>query len=375
MGDGLCGVFYPAQTASHDMTDDTRPVREAEALDWPRLAGWLRQHLASCDIAGLDLSRELEIEQFPGGHSNLTYLVRFGNVELVVRRPPFGPVAPTAHDMAREYRWLAAVHPVFPLAPRPHLLCEDPAVIGSVFYVMERRRGVVVRHEEPPEVADRPDARRRVSAALVDALVDLHAIDVTTGALASLGKPAGFVGRQVRGWTERWHRSKIDDLPEMDDLAEWLSVHLPPDPMSPTIVHGDFKLDNVMLDASDVGRLVAVFDWEMSALGDPLVDLGILLAYWAPTAPSGLHDALTPVTHRPGWFTRSEILERYAARSGRDLSTILFYETFARFKIAVVIQQIFYRYRRGQTDDARFAAFGERVAFLAREAAGLVAGA
>ncbi len=238
---------------------------------------------------------------------------------------------------------------------------------------MERRRGVVVRHEEPPEVADRPDARRRVSGALVDALVDLHAIDVATGALASLGKPAGFVGRQVRGWTERWHRSKIDDLPEMDDLAEWLSVHLPPDPISPTIVHGDFKLDNVMLDAGDVGRLVAVFDWEMSALGDPLVDLGILLAYWAPTAPSGLHDALTPVTNRPGWFTRSEILERYAARSGRDLSTILFYETFARFKIAVVIQQIFYRYRRGQTDDARFAAFGDRVTFLAREAAALVA--
>ncbi len=355
------------------MTEDTRPVREAEALDWPRLADWLRQRLASCDIAGLDLSRELEVEQFPGGHSNLTYLVRFGNVELVVRRPPFGPVAPTAHDMAREYRWLAAVHPVFPLAPRPYLLCEDPEVIGSVFYVMERRRGVVVRHEEPPEVADRPDARRRVSGALVDALVDLHAIDVTTGALASLGKPAGFVGRQVRGWTERWHRSKIDDLPEMDDLAEWLSVHLPPDPVSPTIVHGDFKLDNVMLDPSDVGRLVAVFDWEMSALGDPLVDLGILLAYWAPTAPSGLHDALTPVTHRPGWFTRNEILERYAGRSGRDVSTILFYETFARFKIAVVIQQIFYRYRRGQTDDARFAAFGERVTFLAREAAGLVA--
>jgi aminoglycoside phosphotransferase (APT) family kinase protein len=354
------------------MIEDTQPVREAEALDWPRLADWLREHLAACEIAGLDLSRELEVAQFPGGHSNLTYLVRFGDVGLVVRRPPFGPVAPTAHDMAREYRWLAAVHPVFPLAPRPYVLCEDTSVIGSIFYVMERRRGIVVRHEEPPEVNDRPDARRRVSEALVDALVRLHAIDVTTGALASLGKPAGFVGRQVRGWTERWQRSKIDDLPEMEDLAEWLPAHLPPDPAPPAIVHGDFKLDNLMLDERDVGRLVAVFDWEMSALGDPLVDLGILLAYWAPTAPSGLHDALTPVTHRPGWFARDEILDRYAARSARDLSTILFYETFARFKIAVVIQQIFYRYRRGQTDDARFAAFGERVTFLAREAAALV---
>jgi len=355
------------------MIEDTRPVREAEALDWPRLADWLREHLPSCDIAGLDLSGAMELRQFAGGHSNLTYLVRYGDTELVLRRPPLGPVAPTAHDMAREYRWLAAVHPVFPLAPRPYVLCEDTSVIGSIFYVMERRRGIVVRHEEPPEVNDRPDARRRVSEALVDALVRLHAIDVTTGALASLGKPAGFVGRQVRGWTERWQRSKIDDLPEMEDLAEWLPAHLPPDPAPPAIVHGDFKLDNVMLDASDVGRLVGVFDWEMSALGDPLVDLGILLAYWAPTAPSSLHDALTPVTHRPGWFTRDEILDRYTARSARDLSTILFYETFARFKIAVVIQQIFYRYRRGQTNDARFAAFGERVTFLAREAAALVA--
>jgi aminoglycoside phosphotransferase (APT) family kinase protein len=353
------------------MTEDARAVRAAEALDWPRLAAWLRQQLPSSDIAGLDLSRDIEVAQFPGGHSNLTYLVRFGETELVVRRPPFGPVAPTAHDMAREYRWLSAVHPSFPLAPKPLVLCEDKSVIGSIFYVMERRRGIVVRHEEPPEVAN-PEARRRVSQAFIDALADLHAIDVSTGALSTLGKPAGFVGRQVRGWTERWQRSKIDELPEMDDLGAWLPAHLPPDP-TPTIVHGDFKLDNVMLDERDAGRLVAVFDWEMSALGDPLVDVGILLAYWAATAPPGLHDALTPVTHRPGWFTREEVLDRYAARSRRDVSGILFYETFALFKIAVVIQQIFYRYRRGQTDDPRFVAFGDRVTFLARQAAALAA--
>jgi aminoglycoside phosphotransferase (APT) family kinase protein len=361
------------ESMADGMSGDARPVRPAEALDWPRLAGWLRERLPACDIAGLDLSRPFEVAQFPGGHSNLTYLVRFGDVELVVRRPPFGPVAPTAHDMAREYRWLAAVHPAYPLAPRPYLLCDDGSVIGSIFYVMERRHGIVVRHEEPPEVADRPDARQRISEGLVDALATLHTIDVTSGVLAGLGKPAGFVERQVRGWTERWRRSKIDELPEMDALGSWLISHLPPDPAPPAIVHGDFKLDNVMLDPVDVGRLVAVFDWEMSALGDPLVDLGILLAYWTATAPSGLRDALTPVTHRPGWLTRDQILDRYAARSGRDLSAILFYETFARFKIAVVIQQIFYRYRQGQTDDARFAAFGERVAFLAREAAALAA--
>ena len=350
---------------------DSRPVRASEQLDWTRLDAYLRDRLPSCGIAGLDLSREMEVAQFPGGHSNLTYLIRFGGVELVIRRPPFGPVAPTAHDMAREYRWLAAVHPVFPQAPRPYLLCDDLGVIGSIFYVMERRRGLVVRHDEPPALADRPAARRRVSEALVDTLADLHAIDLAAHGLTGLGKPAGFVDRQVRGWTERWNRSKTTAVPEMEALAGWLAARVPPDPVRPAIVHGDFKLDNVMLDAGDVGRIVAVFDWEMSALGDPLVDVGILLAYWTPTAPPGQRDALTSVTDRPGWLTRDEIVDRYAARTGRDVSMLRFYETFAVFKVAVVIQQIFYRFQQGQTDDPRFAGFADRVTYLAREAASL----
>ncbi len=353
------------------MQGETQAVRPAEQLEWDALASYLRIHLPVTSIPGLDLSRAMDVAQFPGGHSNLTYLARFGGAELVIRRPPLGPVAATAHDMAREYRWLSALHPVFPLAPRTYLLCEDASVIGSVFYVMERRRGMVVRHDEPLGLANRPDQRRRVSEALVDTLVDLHAIDVSVGALAALGKPAGFVGRQVRGWTERWQRSKIAEVPEMDGLASWLADRIPSDPLVPAVVHGDFKLDNVMLDPLDPGRVVAVFDWEMSALGDPLVDVGILLAYWTPMAPSAKRDALTTVTDRPGWLTRDQIVERYAARSGRDLAAIRFYETFALFKIAVVIQQIFFRYARGQTDDSRFATFGERVADLARHAAAL----
>jgi aminoglycoside phosphotransferase (APT) family kinase protein len=353
------------------MLGDTREVRPGEQLDWKALAAYLRLHLPVHQIKGLDLSRDMEISQFPGGHSNLTYLARFGGAELVIRRPPLGPVAPKAHDMAREYRWLAALNPVFELAPRPYLLCEDPSLIGSVFYVMERRRGVVVRSEEPMPLRDHPDARRRVSEALVDTLADLHALDATDGPLAALGKPAGFVERQVRGWAERWERAKLDDIPEMDALATWLLAHLPAETDPPAVVHGDFKLDNVLLDPLDVGRIVAVFDWEMSALGDPLVDLGIVLAYWAPTAPPSQQDALTTVTDRPGYFTRDEILDRYAARSGRDVSNVRVYETFALFKIAVVIQQIYYRYRRGQTDDARFANFGERVQYLARHAVAL----
>jgi aminoglycoside phosphotransferase (APT) family kinase protein len=350
---------------------ETRAVRPAEQIDWDALASYLRIHLPVQSIPGLDLSREMEIAQFPGGHSNLTYLARFGGAELVVRRPPLGPVAATAHDMAREYRWISALHPFFPLVPRAYLLCEDTSVIGSVFYVMERRRGMIVRHDEPLGLANRPDQRRRVSEALIDTLVDLHAIDVSVGALAALGKPAGFVGRQIRGWTERWQHSKIAEVPEMDALAAWLADRMPPDPLTPSVVHGDFKLDNVMLDPLDPGRMVAVFDWEMSALGDPLVDVGILLAYWTPAAPPAQRDALTTVTDRPGWLTPQQIVERYAARSGRDLAAIRFYETFALFKIAVVIQQIFFRYSRGQTDDPRFATFGERVASLARHAATL----
>ncbi|MGB7219133.1 MAG: phosphotransferase family protein [Vicinamibacterales bacterium] len=348
---------------------ETRAVRPSEALDWVRLAAYLREHLPAADIAAFDPAQVLEVEQFPGGRSNLTYLLRLGDVEMVLRRPPFGPVAPTAHDMSREYRWLSALHAVFPLAPRPYLLCRDPRVIGSFFYVMERRRGVVVRDEEAATLAEQPAARRRAGEALVDALVDLHRIDVTAHGLGSLGKPVGFIERQVRGWTERWHASKTSAIPDMEAVAEWLRAHLPPDPASPSIVHGDFKLDNVMLDAGDPGRIVAVLDWEMSALGDPLVDVGILLTYWAPTSPPRTSGAADLVTARPGWPTRDEIVARYAARSGRDLSAIGFYEIFGRFKVAVVVQQLFRRYATGGTDDPRFAAFDARVQYLAREAA------
>jgi aminoglycoside phosphotransferase (APT) family kinase protein len=230
----------------------------------------------------------------------------------------------------------------------------------------------VVRDAEPAELLDRPEMRRAVSERIVDTLVALHAIDATQVRLAALGKPKGFVERQVRGWTERWNRSRLDAVADMDDCARWLIDHLPPEPEQPSVVHGDFKLDNVMLAPDRIDRVVAVFDWEMTALGDPLIDVGILLAYWSSQVAGGDAKSVEPLTAREGWFSRDQIVERYARQSGRDVSRMRFFEIFALFKIAVVVQQIFYRYKQGQTDDPRFERFDRRVTALARRAVALV---
>jgi aminoglycoside phosphotransferase (APT) family kinase protein len=362
---------------SREPAADTAPIRPGEELDWAALAAYLREHLpAALDGHRLDFQAPFEVEQFPGGHSNLTYLIRCGGREFVMRRPPFGPVAPTAHDMPREYRLLAAIHPVFPLAPQPYLLCEDAGIIGAPFYLMERRRGVVVRRDAPPEIGEDLALRRRVSEALVDTLVALHEVDITAHGLNQIGKPAGFVERQVKGWAGRWERAKTSEVPALDRVMAWLLEHLPPDPPRPTLVHNDYKLDNVMLDPRDPTRVVAILDWEMCTTGDPLVDLGLLLCYWPQAEdPEARREAISGVTAEPGWMTRAELIHRYAARSGRDLTGIVFYEAFALFKVAVVIQQIFFRYHRGQTHDERFAGFGPRVAGLAEAAWDLARGA
>jgi aminoglycoside phosphotransferase (APT) family kinase protein len=313
----------------------------------------------------------MEMFACTAGRSNLTTIVRFGDEELVLRRPPCGPVAPKAHDIVREFRWLSAIHPVFPLAPRPYLVCEDPSIIGSVFSILERRHGVVVFRDEPAGLAEHPMARRRAGHALVDALADLHAIDASAGPLARIGRPEGFLARQVVGWSERWTRSKGEDVPEMTAVDSWLRASIPVEPVRAAIVHGDFKLDNVMLDRLDEGRVSAVLDWEMCAIGDPLVDLGTLLAYWGSTGPPGT-EAHQTVTMRPGWPSPDEIVGRYAERSGRNLSSIRFYEVFALFKVATIIQQLYARHLSGHARDSRYEGFGDRVRYVAERAAALV---
>jgi aminoglycoside phosphotransferase (APT) family kinase protein len=335
---------------------DSAPVRSGEELDSGRLAEYLRGKLEGAEHG-------IAIEQFPGGHSNLTYLLRAGTREYVLRRPPLGPVAPRAHDMAREYKVLAALHPLFPLAPRPWLLCEDPAVIGAVFFVMERRRGIVLRRQAPPGFP-----ARRASEAFVDTLAALHSVDITA---VPLGRPAGFLERQVSGWTERWYRAQTGPLPQMEAVVAWLAARLPQSP-SPAIVHNDYKLDNLMFDPADPARIVAVLDWEMTTAGDPLVDLGCVLCYWPePGDPEARREAVIPVTAEPGWYTRAELVERYAGLTGLDVSALGYYEVFGLFKVAVVLQQIYFRYRQGQTRDERFREFDRRVRGLIEVAANL----
>jgi aminoglycoside phosphotransferase (APT) family kinase protein len=318
------------------------------------------------------LGHPVTVSQFPSGHSNLTYLLNAGTQEYVLRRGPLGPVPPKAHDMAREYRILEEVHPYFPEAPRVFRLCEDPTVIGAPFFLMERRHGLVLRDSISEELSAVANYQERVSEAFLQCLVRLHAIDLTTTGLHALGKPEGFLERQLEGWAERWQRAKTDEIGAMDEVIRWLRAQRP-ESGRPALVHNDYKLDNVMLPVGSVDRIEAVLDWEMTTVGDPLADLGLTLCYWSwAHLPELGGPVAASITAQPGWYTREQLLERYGALSGRDVSKIGYYEVLGIFKLAVILQQIYFRFRRGQTMDSRFQNFGDRVQALTGVAARLV---
>lgn len=344
------------------MADDTIAVRPDERFDTQKLADYLRGQLPGSD-------NPLTVRQFGGGAANLTYLLDYGSHQYVLRRPPLGPIAKSAHDMSREYKVLSVLYQGYPYAPRAFVYCEDTAVIGATFFVMARQQGVVVRRTIPPEFAGMPAAPRRMSEALVDALVDFHAVDYTTLGLADLGRPDGFLTRQIEGWYKRWHAAKTDDLDDMNTVYHWLGQHVPKE-TAVSLVHNDYKLDNVMLAADNPGRVVAVFDWDMCTLGDPLNDLGTLLTYWIePTDPPYLQaSAMMPVGNTLGFLTRDELVQRYAQKSGRSITDIRFYHALGLFRLTVIIAQIYIRYVRGQTQDQRFAAMGQMIPLMARAA-------
>jgi aminoglycoside phosphotransferase (APT) family kinase protein len=325
--------------------------RPDERLDEGAVAEFLRGRIEGSELP-------LRVRQFSGGHANLTYLLEYSQgdrrYEYVLRRPPLGPVAKGAHDMGREYRALSRLWRAFPQAPRAFVFCDDHSVAGADFFVMERRDGVVVRRQVPEVFgagAD-PQANRKISRALVDTLAELHSVDPEGVELADLGKPAGFLQRQVEGWAARYEAAKTGMFALAEEVGAWLLDELPDSPPA-TLLHNDWKLDNIALDPSDPGRCVAVFDWDMCTVGDPLCDLGTLLCTWFEKGEPVI--GIASPTQNDGFMTRSEGVARYAECRGIDPAQVPYYHVFGTYKMAVVLQQIYVRYHRGQTHDERFA--------------------
>jgi aminoglycoside phosphotransferase (APT) family kinase protein len=327
-------------------SDQASPIRAGEELDKSGLSRHLHAHLPGFE--GIT-----ELQQFPGGYSNLTYLLISGSQEYVLRRPPFGADIKSAHDMGREFRVLSLLEGHYPFAPKPLLSCEDPEVIGAPFYLMERVKGVILRPSRPPQPLPSPAAMRATSEAAVDNLARLHALDLRHTGLAELGKPEGYTRRQTEGWIARYAKAATEEIPAMAFLADWMMEHLPEEP-APSFIHNDYKYDNLILDPEDPGTIRAVLDWEMATVGNPLMDIGLSLVYWVEAGDSPALQ-LFNLTALPGNLSRKEALERYAEKSGRDVSGILFYYAFGTYKLSVIIQQIYARYVRGFTRDPRFA--------------------
>jgi aminoglycoside phosphotransferase (APT) family kinase protein len=342
--------------------DHATTVRAGEELPLDRLQTHLEEYLP--EFAG-----PLTVEQFAHGHSNLTYLLRAGSTELVLRRPPFfGNQVKTAHDMGREYRVLSGLWPLYPPAPRPLLSCADENVLGAPFYVMERRCGVILRKTLPADLIVDAKTAHRLGLSFIDNLALLHSLDYKAAGLGDLGKPDGYVARQVHGWIKRYTDAKTDDAPGLDHVAKWLASNLPPD-ADAALIHNDYKYDNLLLDPADLTRIVAVLDWEMATVGDPFMDLGTTLGYWIEAGdPDAMQIVAAGPTYLPGSLTRQELIARYEEKTRRPFANALFYYCFGLFKIAGIVQQIYARYVRGHTTDARFGRLNEWVAVLGQQA-------
>lgn len=337
---------------------ETIKIREGEGFDLDTAERYLREHIENLPEG------DLEVRQFPSGASNLTFLLKIGDWEGVLRRPPLGPIPPKAHDMGRESGILRMLEAAYPLAPKPYFFCDDESVIGAPFYVMERREGVVIDDSFPKGVEPTEELCRGISRTVVDTLVELHAVDPWEAGLGDLGKPEGFLERQTHGWISRYDRAKTDEIEEVGPLTDWLVRDIPESPR-PTIIHNDYKLNNLVLNPDDLTEVRAVLDWEMATIGDPLFDLAVSLTYWIePSDSDDLKRVLPTVTDTPGFVTRREFVERYAEKSGRDLSDMHWYVVFGYFKLAGILQQIYVRWRNGQTRDERFANFDKCVCTL-----------
>jgi aminoglycoside phosphotransferase (APT) family kinase protein len=329
------------------MLDQPTNTRAGEELDQQKLQEYLRDKEPGFD-------KEITIKQFPGGYSNLTYSVQAGDQEYVLRRPPFGANIKSAHDMEREFTVLTKLHEAgFTKVPDAVHLCLDESVMGVKFYLMKRVKGIILRNRLPKDLTISEASFCALSKATIDQLVKLHQIDIHTSGLDSLGKPEGYVQRQVEGWIKRYVNAQTDDIASMNEVAAWVQKNIPTTSRT-SFIHNDFKYDNLVLNPNDLTDIIAILDWEMATLGDPLMDLGTTLAYWAEASDA---DALKPfsLTWMPGNLNRSEVVNYYQQQSGTPVDNIVFYYAFGAFKVGVICQQIYHRFKNGLTKDPRFA--------------------
>lgn len=349
------------------MQDQARAVRDEDAFDIARVDTYLRQH-----IAGLE--GEPTLKQFPGGASNLTYLLTYAHRELVLRRPPRGAKVKSAHDMLREARVMDALKPSYPYVPAILARCDDAGVIGQDFYVMERLNGTILRRDLPTELGLDRDGVHRLCVGFIDRLIELHKVDITRPGLNELGKGDGYIARQVAGWSERWRQAATEGSDPCEDLMAWLHANQPSHDNASCVIHNDYRFDNVVLSPENPLDITGVLDWEMATIGDPLMDLGGSLAYWVQADDDPVFQSFRrQPTHEVGMLTRREVIAYYGERSGLDVSRFGFYEVFGLFRLMVIIQQIYCRFALGQTTNPQFAGFGDAARYMGKRCRRLIA--
>jgi aminoglycoside phosphotransferase (APT) family kinase protein len=331
-----------------DFIDQTKPIREGEGFEVAKVEAFLRDAIPG-------LGGTLTVTQFPGGHSNLTYLLKMGGREMVFRRPPFGRKVKTAHDMGREYRIQKTLKPLFPYCPEPLAYTEDESIIGCPFYVMERIKGIILRKDLPEGLSFTPEEAKNLCKSLIDVYAALHHVDYKKAGLEGYGKPEGYVKRQVEGWSGRYRSARTEDAPDFESVMAWLHDKMPGESPQASVIHNDYRFDNVVLDPLNPLKIIGVLDWEMATIGDPLMDLGGAMAYWIDRDDPPNMQAIRMVpTQLNGMMTRQELVEYYAEKMNISIEHIDFYYCFGLFRLAVIAQQIYYRFYHGQTKDERF---------------------
>jgi aminoglycoside phosphotransferase (APT) family kinase protein len=339
--------------------DGAGKVRDEDAFDVEAVRTWLAAE-------GHPLTGDVTVRQFGGGASNLTYSLRTDYEDLILRRPPNGQKAKGAHDMGREFRIQSGLAKTFPFVPEMVALCEDPSVIGSDFYVMQRIDGIIPRRDLPPDVQLTPAQAAELCTNALDVLIDLHRVDVAATPLASMNKGEGYVQRQVSGWSTRFRNARTPDAPDGDEVMAWLEEHQPAD-VAHCMIHNDFRFDNLVLDRDDPTRPIGVLDWEMATVGDPLMDLGGTLSYWVQDDDDEFFRQFRrQPTQLPGMLTREQVVDYYCGETGLEMTPERwsFYEVFGLFRLAVIAQQIYYRYFHKQTTNESYAIFGPAVQYL-----------